>query len=449
MRESSSSSIRLVGRYGCAAAMAMALALGGTMSVPLVLPQSHTAGAAVPASTHEELASYGTWRHSSRFGDVWVPRVNQGWRPYTDGRWMWTDDGWYWQSNEPFGWIVYHYGRWVIDDVLGWVWISGDEWAPAWVVWRQGDQDVGWAPAPPPGREVVVTDPWWSFVPVVAIGAVSVLPVLRPVVDNVTIIRNTTIINENTIINNRTVPTTRIGNTMVPVNAGPALGRLPPNVEHSITAAKIAAPAKGQIGEAKLDASKGAALKAQAVQASRATAGATKPGGSPSATEAKPNASAATKGGAAKQPGAAATTKPNVPKQAAVPEHKPVASAEKPAAKPEAKPAAAAEKPTAAKPKPSAPAEKRAAAKPEPKREPPAAMPAEKPVKPQAANRHNTAVAKAAMPAAPRAAARQAQPAMPKNKVASARHAAPPVRHANAAPAGHAAKKRSQDQPQS
>lgn len=449
MRNSSLSSIRIVGRYGCAAAMAVALALGGTVSVPLVLPQSHAAGAAAPVSTHRQLASYGTWRHSSRFGDVWVPRVSQGWRPYTDGRWMWTDDGWYWQSSEPFGWIVYHYGRWVLDDALGWVWISGDDWAPAWVVWRQGDQDVGWAPAPPAGPEVVVADSWWSFVPVVAIGAVSILPVLRPAADNVTIVRNTTIINENTIINDNTVPTTRVGNTVVPVNAGPALGRLPPDVEHSITAAKIAAPAKGLIGEAKLDASKGAALKTQAVEASKGAAGAPKPGGSASATEAKPNASAATKDGAAKEPGAAAAVKPGAPKQAAVPEQKPAQSAEKPAAKPEAKPGATAEKPEAAKPTSSAPSENRAAAKPEPKREAPAAKSAEKPVKPQAAVRHNTAVAKVATPAARPLAARQARPAAPKNKVASAKHAAPPVRHANAAPAGHAAKKRPQEQRQS
>ncbi|MGO4839182.1 hypothetical protein AB4144_43750, partial [Rhizobiaceae sp. 2RAB30] len=63
--------------------MTVALALGGTVSVPLALPQSHAARAAAPLSTHQQLASYGTWRHSSHFGDVWMPRVGQGWRPYT------------------------------------------------------------------------------------------------------------------------------------------------------------------------------------------------------------------------------------------------------------------------------------------------------------------------------------------------------------------------------
>src|SRR3977135_729720 len=33
----------------------------------------------------------------------------------------------------------------------GWVWVPGDQWAPAWVSWRQTDDEdyVGWAPLPP------------------------------------------------------------------------------------------------------------------------------------------------------------------------------------------------------------------------------------------------------------------------------------------------------------
>jgi uncharacterized protein YraI len=34
-------------------------------------------------------------------------------RPYTVGRWVFTDRyGWMWASSEPFGWATYHYGRW-------------------------------------------------------------------------------------------------------------------------------------------------------------------------------------------------------------------------------------------------------------------------------------------------------------------------------------------------
>jgi hypothetical protein len=35
---------------------------------------------------------------------------------------------------------------------VGWVWVPGDEWAPAWVSWRKGGDYVGWAPLPPEAR---------------------------------------------------------------------------------------------------------------------------------------------------------------------------------------------------------------------------------------------------------------------------------------------------------
>src|SRR5690606_3356237 len=50
---------------------------------------------------------------------------------------------------EPYAWAVYHYGRWYDDDRLGWCWVPGRNWAPAWVTWRRGDRHVGWAPLPP------------------------------------------------------------------------------------------------------------------------------------------------------------------------------------------------------------------------------------------------------------------------------------------------------------
>jgi hypothetical protein len=42
-----------------------------------------------------------------------------------------------------------HYGRWVYADGIGWVWVPGTTWAPAWVAWASGDDWVGWAPLPP------------------------------------------------------------------------------------------------------------------------------------------------------------------------------------------------------------------------------------------------------------------------------------------------------------
>ncbi|MGN6462520.1 MAG: DUF6600 domain-containing protein [Pseudolabrys sp.] len=100
------------------------------------------------------LESYGFWQEHPRWGEVWVPFGKpRGWRPYTVGRWVYTDEwGWYWvsgQDEEAWGWITFHYGRWIFDRRLGWAWVPGDEWAPAWVNWRRSDSIVGWAPAPP------------------------------------------------------------------------------------------------------------------------------------------------------------------------------------------------------------------------------------------------------------------------------------------------------------
>ena len=99
---------------------------------------------------YSSLRPYGSWIQLD--GDVvaWHPRnIHRDWRPYSIGRWSWTNDGWYWDSDEPFGWATYHYGRWYLDDYYGWIWIPDYEWAPSWVEWRYNDDYIGWAPLPP------------------------------------------------------------------------------------------------------------------------------------------------------------------------------------------------------------------------------------------------------------------------------------------------------------
>jgi probable HAF family extracellular repeat protein len=91
----------------------------------------------------------GNWVEAGNYGYCFRPRVSGDWRPYRDGHWVWTDRGWYWQSNEHFGWATYHYGRWVNIGGTGWCWVPGHQWAPAWVSWRESDEHVGWAPLPP------------------------------------------------------------------------------------------------------------------------------------------------------------------------------------------------------------------------------------------------------------------------------------------------------------
>ena len=99
---------------------------------------------------YEGLAPYGRWFEVNGYGYCWRPTITvTGWRPYVDGCWVWSSLGWAWQTNEPFGWATYHYGRWVNLASHGWVWVPGSEWAPAWVAWRQSRDCVGWAPLPP------------------------------------------------------------------------------------------------------------------------------------------------------------------------------------------------------------------------------------------------------------------------------------------------------------
>src|ERR1700730_16283107 len=97
----------------------------------------------------------GNWVEAGNYGYCFRPRVSEEWRPYRDGHWVWTDHGWYWDSNEHFAWATYHYGRWVDIAETGWCWVPGNQWAPAWVSWRESDEYVGWAPLPPEADLVV------------------------------------------------------------------------------------------------------------------------------------------------------------------------------------------------------------------------------------------------------------------------------------------------------
>jgi hypothetical protein len=99
---------------------------------------------------YDELSPYGDWVLTREYGWAWFPNdVDPDWRPYSDGRWIYTDYGWTWASYEPFGWATYHYGRWAWDRRFGWLWVPGTVRGPAWVSWQQGGGYIGWAPLPP------------------------------------------------------------------------------------------------------------------------------------------------------------------------------------------------------------------------------------------------------------------------------------------------------------
>jgi hypothetical protein len=93
-----------------------------------------------------DLSAYGDWRSDGAYGQVWVPHEYDGWRPYSDGQWMYFDNAWFWVSAEPWGWAPYHYGRWGWSVGLGWYWIPGNTFAPAWVSWYSYGDYVGWCP---------------------------------------------------------------------------------------------------------------------------------------------------------------------------------------------------------------------------------------------------------------------------------------------------------------
>ncbi|MBV6445120.1 MAG: hypothetical protein IFNCLDLE_01386 [Ignavibacteriaceae bacterium] len=100
-------------------------------------------------SFYYNLRPYGNWIQINNV-IVWKPyRVSRNWQPYSYGRWVYTSYGWFWDSDEPFGDIVFHYGRWYYDNWEGWVWVPGYEWAPAWVEWRFDRDYIGWAPLSP------------------------------------------------------------------------------------------------------------------------------------------------------------------------------------------------------------------------------------------------------------------------------------------------------------
>jgi hypothetical protein len=116
----------------------------------------------LPTATADEMAArffaealqpYGEWLEIGQFGKCWRPAgVGDRWAPYTVGHWAYSKFGWTWVSEEDFGGIVFHYGRWVKIDRAGWCWVPDLEWAASWVSWRYGTDVLGWAPLPPKAK---------------------------------------------------------------------------------------------------------------------------------------------------------------------------------------------------------------------------------------------------------------------------------------------------------
>lgn len=147
---------------------------------------------------HDQLAPHGRWVATRSYGSCWVPSgVATGWEPYVDGQWVYSDYGWTWASDDPWGDVPYHYGTWAWVDPYGWAWVPGTVWAPAWVTWAYTDDYVGWAPVPPSfaltatgyfGSPVVVTATHYVFVPTRQFVGVRVASVRVPTQQGVAIL---------------------------------------------------------------------------------------------------------------------------------------------------------------------------------------------------------------------------------------------------------------------
>ena len=154
---------------------------------------------------YEPLTPYGRWEVVGNHGRCWIPaRVESNWRPYCNGHWQRTEAGWYWASEEPWGWATYHYGRWDLSPQFGWYWVPQTQWAPAWVSWHEGGGYVGWAPLHPSARVSSRGSVDVNVAVIAPRAYVFVEPrhFLQPVRPSTVVVNNTTIINKTVNITN-------------------------------------------------------------------------------------------------------------------------------------------------------------------------------------------------------------------------------------------------------
>jgi hypothetical protein len=169
--------------------VALVLVLAGVAQ----LPQTAWASMEDAAVFYDELKQEGEWVDYGDYGPVWYPtQVQENWRPYVDGRWTPSEEGYVFETQEPWGPSTYHYGNWMPTQEYGWVWVPGRTWYPNTVSWRTSSESeapeasyIGWAPVPPPnytptqgyypqdyrgggsyggGVDSLISSPFWIFV---------------------------------------------------------------------------------------------------------------------------------------------------------------------------------------------------------------------------------------------------------------------------------------------
>jgi hypothetical protein len=87
------------------------------------------------------LNPYGTW---AQVDGRWAYTPLDHQTPYTRGRWLYTEYGWYWKGDQPISWVTEHYGFWKRGDDHLWAWYPGTDWLPQIVEIRATATYVGW-----------------------------------------------------------------------------------------------------------------------------------------------------------------------------------------------------------------------------------------------------------------------------------------------------------------
>jgi len=87
------------------------------------------------------LNPYGAW---SKIEGKWAFTPRDHLAPYTSGRWLYTEFGWYWKGTQPHSWLTEHYGYWKRSPNKVWSWYPGPYWLPQIVEIRASTKYVGW-----------------------------------------------------------------------------------------------------------------------------------------------------------------------------------------------------------------------------------------------------------------------------------------------------------------
>jgi hypothetical protein len=124
-------------------AVLLGLCASGTLSRGGVAPYTDPGKIDFDAAL-ELINPYGTW---AKVNDKWAFTPLDHAAPYTNGRWLYSEYGWFWKGNAPHSWLTEHYGYWKRGADKVWAWYPGPYWLPQTVEIRSSADGVGWRSA--------------------------------------------------------------------------------------------------------------------------------------------------------------------------------------------------------------------------------------------------------------------------------------------------------------